>query len=254
MKKASHFSGPQVRRISEYREDTDSVDVEAIIDLAIMTSWDKDSLSTKEDLCIKVIKADRKNKAGMQRVAYFILGQVYHNRYEKIDDSYLNYAKAKEYYNKEKELSNIQFRDRNEATRNKLSEECLAQLEDCYNKRHPDGEELGVSQENGPSFFDVATKVIGILGAITGKGTTSNAAYSSGVSTTSTGSSSASKTSKQNVTCTLCKGSGRSAAREYAFQAASKPKVWCNICGSKELQHVHNKLCTRCNGKGYITK
>lgn len=73
-------------------------------------------------------------------------------------------------------------------------------------------------------------------------------------SATDSNSSSSNSSSKQTVTCPLCKGSGRSAHREYAFQAASKPKVWCDICGSKELQHVHNKLCTRCNGKGYVTK
>ena len=84
-------------------------------------------------------------------------------------------------------------------------------------------------------------------------GATNASSYPSGEAVSSEGGSS-SETGRQTTTCPLCKGSGRSAHREYAFQAASKPKVWCDICGSKELQHVHNKLCPRCNGKGYITK
>ena len=234
----------KTKNISEYRENTDSIDVEATIDQAINVSWD--SLETKEKLCIEVIKADRKNKEGMQRVAYFILGQIYQWRYEQYD-RYFYYSEAKSYYETSIDLEKGE-------DFGGIASECLARLEDYRNEQERIAVEQQSSVKEEDSFLSIATQMIGVIGAWSGKGTSKSGSYSSG-GTVSTGSgSSSSKASKQTITCSLCKGSGRSAAREYAFQAASKPKVWCAICGSKELQHVHNKVCTRCSGKGYITK
>ena len=242
MKIANFWS--KTKNISEYRENTDSIDVEATIDQAINVSWD--SLETKEKLCIDVIKADRKNKKGMQRVAYLILGQIYQWRYEQ-DDRYYYYSDAKSCYE-----TSIALEEGEDF--GGIASECLARLEEYRNEREQIAAEQYNSEKEEDSFLSIATQMIGVIGALSGKGTSNSGSYSSG-GTVSTGSgSSSSKASKQTITCSLCKGSGRSAAREYAFQAASKPKVWCAICGSKELQHVHNKVCTRCSGKGYITK
>lgn len=260
MKEAGRYNR-RVKNISEYRESTDTIDVEATIDLAIATSWDWDSLETKEDLLIKVIKTDRKNKTGMQRAAYGILGLVYKYRYE-LKDNYDYYSAARKYFNKAIELANIEFHERDEVRESavELERENLVDLQGIHDERERVLAEQRAShrvvedEDNGPGFLEIATQMIGVIGALSGNGTANNGSYSSG-GTVSTGSSTtSSKTNKQTVTCSLCKGSGRSAHREYAFQAASKPKVWCDICGSKELQHVHHKLCTRCHGKGYVTK
>ena len=240
MKKANWYTY-KAKNISDYREDIDSIDIEATIDLAIETSWD--NLETKEDLCIQVIKADRKNKMDMQRVAYFILGQIYEQRYREGKSRYYD---AWRYYKESLRLENGK-------DYGGITAECLARLEEYHNEQEQIAAEYSSVKEED-SFLSIATQMIGVISALSGKGTSNSGSYSSGGTVSTGSSSSSSKASKQNVICPSCKGTGRSAVREYAFQAASKPKVWCDICGSKELQHVHPKLCPRCNGKGYVTK
>ena len=80
--------------------------------------------------------------------------------------------------------------------------------------------------------------------------------YSSGGGSSSSGSGSTYKPTyvEKTITCTACKGTGKSLARKTAPKyGVDRSKVYCEICNDYLYSHYH-ETCSVCKGSGSVTR